>query len=80
VLRILVLPWLLMGLIGAMGIMDSGAIAVVFWFIFGIVIDVAFATMAKDQLLTQFRVRAAARAEETLGILGQLGRWLGRRL
>jgi hypothetical protein len=35
---------------------------------------------AREHLLTQFRVRAAARTEETLGILGQLGRWLGRRV
>jgi len=78
VLRILVLPWVLMGVIGAMGIMDSGAVALFVWFIFGIAIDLGFATAARGHLLTQFRIQAARRPEEPLGILGRLGRWLGR--
>ncbi|MGA2557462.1 MAG: ABC transporter permease subunit [Verrucomicrobiota bacterium] len=78
VARILVLPWLLIGLIGAMGGIPSGAAVLVLWFLLGIGIDIGFATTARQQLLTQFRIQAARRPEEPLGILGRLGRWLGR--
>jgi hypothetical protein len=84
VLRILVLPWVLIGVIGmmagAMGSMTSGATVLGIWFILGIVIDLGFANSAQQHLVTKFRIQAARRPEETLGIFGQLGRWLGRRV
>jgi len=81
VLRILVLPWVLMGFIGVvMGGIDSGAAVLGIWFLCGIVIDLGFGLVARDNLLTHFRIQAARRPEEPLGILGQLGRWLGRRM
>jgi len=82
-LRILVLPWVLMGVMGmmagAMAIAPSGAAVLAIWFILGIGIDFGFAISARQNLLTNFRVQAARRPEEQLGIFGRLGRWLGRR-
>jgi hypothetical protein len=77
--RILVLPWLIFALGASLRFFDSGTTALIFWFVLGILIDVGFATTARQQLLTQFRTQAAQRPEESLGILGQLGRWMGRR-
>jgi hypothetical protein len=83
--RILILPWLIFGLIcswlGMMGRLDnydSRGLALYFWFILGIVIDASFGLAAREKLLTQFRVQAARQPEESLGILGRLGRFLGK--
>jgi hypothetical protein len=76
--RLLFFPWLLMSLAGISGMLNNKDTAVFFWFILGIGIDIAFAVVAHDQLFTEFRARAAVMPEEPLGILGELGRFLGR--
>jgi hypothetical protein len=85
--RILILPWLIVGLmwsvLGVMGALNRSnfaplSVALAFWFIFGVGVDVGFGTIALMKLLTQFRVQAARQPEESLGILGRLGRFLGK--
>jgi len=83
--RILILPWLIFGLmwsvLGVMGALvnsDSGVLPLASWFFFGIVIDVGFGLVSREKLLAQFRVQAARQPEESLGILGRLGRFLGK--
>jgi len=76
--RILVLPWLLMGLMGAMRFLTSFWATLIIWFGLGIAVDIAFALWAQRNLYSQFRALAAVQPEESLGIPGQLGRMLGK--
>jgi hypothetical protein len=78
VLRILVLPWLVFGLMMVMTRPSSGGSAVLCWFVLGILTDLGFGLAGWNKLLTQFRVQAAVLPEEPLGVFGQLGRWLGK--
>jgi hypothetical protein len=48
------------------------------WFVLASAIAVGLSFWARRQLLTQFREMAAVQRGEPLGLLGQLGRWLGR--
>ncbi len=81
IFRILVLPWLIWSLLMTFGAMSSGigseVVPIFLWFILGIVTDVIFGTMAQGNLMTRFRAQAAVLPDETLGILGQLGRFFG---
>jgi hypothetical protein len=74
ILRILVLPWVILFLM-ARGF--SGDVVPVLWLLLGFGIDVGFALSARRNLLTRFRAQAAMQPDESLGILGQLGRFLG---
>jgi hypothetical protein len=81
--QILLLPWAVLFLFGALGIAAVGLIhsfggAVVLWFLVGVVVDFASIFLSRDQLLSQLRARAAVHGEESLGLFGQLGRALGK--
>jgi hypothetical protein len=78
VTRILIFPWLVLFLIGMSGMFAFFWETLICWFVLGVGVDVAFAGVAKENLFSQFRARAAVQMEEPLGILGQLGRMLGR--
>ena len=69
-----------LGVMGALRNTNSppGGLALASWFFFGIVIDVGFGLVSREKLLAQFRVQAARQPEESLGILGRLGRFLGK--
>lgn len=56
---------------------SSGALFGI-WFVSALAIAVGMSFWARRQLLTQFREMAAVQWGEPLGILGQLGRLLGR--
>jgi len=75
--QILLLPWVLLIFCSAVTVGQvvhsfMGAVAV--WFFVGIVIDVASLFLSRDQLISQFRARAAVQSEEPPGILDQLHR------
>jgi hypothetical protein len=79
--RILILPWLVwvlfVAMAGLMGGVNSGALPLATWFVLGIGTDFSFGSVARENLLTRFRAQAAVQPDESLGILGRLGRWLG---
>jgi ABC-type transport system involved in cytochrome c biogenesis permease component len=81
IFRILVLPWLIWFLMMAFGGMAGGihseGVPLFLWFILGIGTDVIFGSIAHENLLTRFRAQAAVQPDETLGLLGQLGRFFG---
>ena len=56
------------------GHVGSFGYGVVYWLVFGLVVDVISVSLARDQLLIQFRDRAAVYAEEGPGLFGQLHR------
>jgi ABC-type transport system involved in multi-copper enzyme maturation permease subunit len=48
------------------------------WFLFSFSAAVGLSKLARKKLLTRFREMARVESGETIGILGQLGRWLGK--
>ena len=81
IFRILVLPWVIWFLLMTFGAISGGigseVVPIILWFILGIGTDLVFGAIARENLLTRFRAQASVRPDETLGILGQLGRFLG---
>jgi hypothetical protein len=84
VAQILFLPWMFLIFIQSLSIfsqspiIDSFTAAVALWFFFGIGVDIVAVRLARHRLLAEFRTRAAPSIGEELGLLGQLGRWLGK--
>ena len=79
ILHLLILPSVLAGLT-LVGIPSSDQIGtgMFFWFVCGIGFDIVFAVPAREKLLTEFRAQTAVVPEEPLGLLGELGRMLGK--
>jgi ABC-2 family transporter protein len=78
IIRIVVLPWPILMMMGMSRLLDSSSWALFWWFFIGITIDVGFASIAKDNLYREFRSRAAVYQQEQLGLFGRAGRALGR--
>jgi hypothetical protein len=79
IIRIVILPWLILSLIGALAPSSlSKYFVLVLWLFLGIGIDIGYAGTAQQHLLTRFRAQAAVQPDESPGILGQLGRLLGK--
>ena len=81
--QVLLAPWLIFILIAVFNgvhtgrMWDSFGIPLLLWFILGIAVDVPAVFFARQQLLTQFRARAAVQTEQAPGLAGQLGWMLG---
>ena len=77
--RIMVLPWVIMGFMAPFGLFFESPYGVlIWWFILGIGLDLAFGTMSREKLKAEFRTQAAFRPDERMGLLGKLGRFLGK--
>jgi hypothetical protein len=76
--RIVVLPWLIMGIMAPMEFFHSPEAVGTWWFILGIGFDLGFGIFSRENLLNEFRAQAALRPEETLGFFGRIGRHLGQ--
>jgi ABC-type transport system involved in multi-copper enzyme maturation permease subunit len=59
---------------------DNFGVAYGVWFLFSFSAAVGFAALARRNLLTGFREMARVESGESVGILGHLGRWLGKRM